>query len=52
VVQAPLYEIFRAIAGRRSASQIQGWSWSQDPERYIAAGPPYPFAWAAHPIVD
>ncbi len=52
VVEAPAYEVFRAIAGRRSASQIQGWAWSQDPEPYIVAGPPYPFAWAAHPIVD
>ena len=33
-------------------SQVQGWSWSQDPDPYIAAGLPYPFAWATHPIVD
>jgi uncharacterized protein (TIGR03083 family) len=52
LIEAPLYEVFRACAGRRSAAQVASWSWSQDPGPYLAAGPPYPFAWAAHPIDD
>ena len=46
------YEVFRGLAGRRSAAQVAGWSWSGDPGPYLAAGPPYPFRWARTPIVD
>jgi uncharacterized protein (TIGR03083 family) len=52
VVEAPLYEIFRALAGRRSRDQVRDWAWSSDPEPYIAAGLPYPFRWAAQGITD
>lgn len=45
-VEAPAYEVFRALAGRRSVDQIRAWNWSQDPEAYIAAGLPYPFSFA------
>lgn len=46
-VEAPAYEVFRALAGRRSVDQMRAWSWSHDPEAYIAAGLPYPFSFAA-----
>jgi hypothetical protein len=51
-VDAPAYEVFRAIAGRRSAEQVRSWTWSADPSPVIAAGLPYPFTFAAAPIVD
>jgi uncharacterized protein (TIGR03083 family) len=51
-VQAPLYELFRALSGRRSTSQIRAWSWSEDPEPFIVAGLPYPFHWATATIED
>ncbi len=46
------YEVFRGLAGRRSAAQVASWAWSEDPSPYLAAGPPYPFRWARVPIVD
>jgi uncharacterized protein (TIGR03083 family) len=46
------YELFRALAGRRSAAQVRAWDWSIDPEPFVAAGLPYPFRWAAEDIVD
>jgi uncharacterized protein (TIGR03083 family) len=51
-VTAPVYELFRALAGRRSPDQVRAWSWSTDPEPFLAAGLPYPFRWAANPIED
>ena len=51
-VEADLYEVFRGLAGRRSAAQVAGWSWSGDPSPCLTAGPPYPFRWARDPIVD
>jgi uncharacterized protein (TIGR03083 family) len=46
VVEAPLYELFRALAGRRSADQFRSWSWSDSAEPFVQAGLPYPFKWA------
>jgi uncharacterized protein (TIGR03083 family) len=46
------YEVFRGLAGRRSAEQVANWAWSDDPGPYLDAGPPYPFRWARIPIVD
>lgn len=51
-VEADLYEVFRGLAGRRSAAQVAAWSWSGDPSPCLTAGPPYPFRWARDPIVD
>jgi uncharacterized protein (TIGR03083 family) len=51
-VGVDLYEVFRALAGRRTAAQVAKWSWSCDPTPYLAAGPPYPFGWARIPIAD
>ena len=45
------YEIFRALAGRRSESQVRAWSWSGSPEAFISAGLPDPFRWAADDVV-
>jgi uncharacterized protein (TIGR03083 family) len=52
VVEAPAYEVFRALAGRRSDEQVRSWAWSRDPSPFIAAGLPYPFSWAAEPITE
>jgi uncharacterized protein (TIGR03083 family) len=51
-VEAPLYEVFRALAGRRSRDQARGWKWSADPEPVIEAGLPFPFRWAATSLDD
>lgn len=51
-VSAPRYDVFRALAGRRSAAQVAAWDWSADPTPFLAAGIGYPFAWAATDIVD
>jgi uncharacterized protein (TIGR03083 family) len=43
-VDAPAYEFFRALTGRRSTAQMENWQWSDDPGPYFAAGLPYPFS--------
>src|SRR5262249_26531200 len=52
VVQTSAYELFRALAGRRSVDQIRAWKWSSDPDVCLTAGPPYPFSWATRPLHD
>jgi uncharacterized protein (TIGR03083 family) len=52
IVKAPLYEVFRALAGRRSEDQVRAWSWSSDPEPYLGAGLPYPFQWTTATLWD
>jgi uncharacterized protein (TIGR03083 family) len=52
IVQPPIYELFRALAGRRSSKQVREWSWSADPEPFIAAGLPFPFERTSTTIVD
>jgi hypothetical protein len=52
VVDADGYEVFRALAGRRSRNQISRWAWSADPSVYLDAGPAAPFSWAAHDLID
>jgi uncharacterized protein (TIGR03083 family) len=52
VVEVPAYEVFRALAGRRSAEQVESWSWSRDPSPFIAAGLPFPFSFAVASIID
>ena len=52
IVEAPLYEVFRALAGRRSEDQVRAWRWSSDSEPYIAAGLPYPFRWRMTALSD
>jgi uncharacterized protein (TIGR03083 family) len=52
VVEASGYEVFRALAGRRSDGQVRSWDWSADPEPFVAAGLAYPFHWSTGDIVD
>ena len=52
VAETTAYEVFRALAGRRSARQVREWHWSEDPSAYIAAGLPYPFQWAIADVVE
>jgi uncharacterized protein (TIGR03083 family) len=51
-VTVAAFDVFRGLAGRRSADQVRGWAWSSDPEPYLRAGLPYPFQSAAADIVD
>jgi len=52
VVETSAYELFRALAGRRSADQVRRWKWSVPPDPYIEAGLPYPFHWASADLLD
>jgi uncharacterized protein (TIGR03083 family) len=51
-VIAPAYEVFRALAGRRTQEQVRAWDWDHDPSPYLAAGLPYPFHWATTNLAD
>jgi uncharacterized protein (TIGR03083 family) len=51
-VVAPAYELFRALAGRRTHEQVRSWGWDNDPSPYLAAGLPYPFSWATTDLTD
>jgi uncharacterized protein (TIGR03083 family) len=44
------YELFRALAGRRTRSQLRAWNWSSDPEVFLAAGLPYLFEFPAESV--
>ena len=52
LVDAPVYELFRGVGGRRSLDQVVGWNWAADPEPILSLGLPYPFRWAAHALFD
>lgn len=52
MVTAERYELFRALFGRRSASQVAAWEWSVAPDAYIEAGLPSPFRWADRDLND
>jgi hypothetical protein len=52
VVETSAYELFRALAGRRSERQISAWRWTGSPGAFVAAGPPYPFKWAHRDILN
>lgn len=51
-VTTSAYEVFRALFGRRSRAQVEGWDWSVDPTPYLDAGLPTPFRWASAPLDD
>jgi uncharacterized protein (TIGR03083 family) len=51
-VEASAYEVFRGLAGRRSAEQVRAWTWSGDPEPYVHAGLAYPFQWSTTDLTD
>jgi len=52
VAEAPAYELFRALSGRRSPSQVRTWKWTESPERFLDIGLPYPFHWADVDVLD
>jgi uncharacterized protein (TIGR03083 family) len=52
IVTPTAYELFRALAGRRSISQVRAWPWSADPDPILRLGLPYPFQWAETQITD
>ena len=51
-VEAPAYEAFRALYGRRSEAQVASWQWLGSAAPYIEAGLPFPFRWAESAMVD
>jgi hypothetical protein len=51
-VQTSAYEVFRAVAGRRSEAQVRTWDWSGDPDPYLNSGLPYPFRWSSEDLAD
>ena len=52
VVEAPAYELFRALSGRRSPSQVRTWKWAGSPDPFLDIGLPYPFQWADGDVAD
>ncbi|HJR18992.1 MAG TPA: hypothetical protein VJ922_04675 [Actinomycetota bacterium] len=40
-VTAPMFELFRALSGRRSVDQIRAFSWDGDPRPYLAVFSPF-----------
>ena len=52
VVEAPAYEFFRALSGRRSPSQVRMWKWTGNPDSFLDIGLPYPFHWADGDVLD
>jgi len=52
VAEAPAYEFFRALSGRRSSSQVRMWKWSGGPDLFLDIGLPYPFHWADGDVLD
>ena len=52
VVEAPAYEFFRALSGRRSQPQVRMWEWSGNLDPFLEIGLPYPFHWADGDVVD
>lgn len=51
-VEVDAYDLFRALAGRRSEQQVRSWRWSADPTPFVEAGIGFPFRWSATDIVD
>ena len=51
-VTTSAYDLFRALAGRRSEDQVRNWRWSQDPTSVLVAKLPYPFEFAVASIED
>jgi uncharacterized protein (TIGR03083 family) len=51
-VEAPAYELWRALYGRRSRAQVAAFAWSGDSRPYLDAGLGFPFAWSAVPLTD
>jgi len=51
-VRTSAYEVFRALAGRRSEAQVRAWDWSDDPDPYLSSGLPYPFRWSPEDLED
>jgi len=52
VIAPTAYELFRALAGRRSREQVRAWRWSTDPDPIRELGLPYPLQWAKTEITD
>ena len=49
-VAAPRFDLFRALAGRRSRSQVLDFEWKGDPEPYLDVFLAYRFRWAVEDI--
>jgi uncharacterized protein (TIGR03083 family) len=51
-VEAPAFELFRALTGRRSQGQIRRFRWTVDPEPYLVAFQNGPFATSPQDIEE
>lgn len=51
-LEAPAFEVVRAVSGRRSAAQIRGMAWSVDPGPYLPALVGGPFTMAAADVEE
>ncbi|MEY2477157.1 MAG: hypothetical protein QOG87_2472 [Actinomycetota bacterium] len=51
-LRAPVFELARALSGRRSHNQIRGFEWSVDPEPYLSAFEFGPFHPPATDVVE
>jgi uncharacterized protein (TIGR03083 family) len=51
-LEAPSFELFRAMAGRRSPSQIRAYAWTCDPDLYLPAFDYGPFTARSTDLVE
>ena len=51
-VSAETFEMFRALAGRRSRAQVLAYDWEGDPEPYLEKWMSGPFAWPSTDVIE
>jgi uncharacterized protein (TIGR03083 family) len=51
-VEAPAFELFRALTGRRSEAQIKAFAWTVDPSPYLPAFAFGPFSTSSQDVVE
>lgn len=50
--ETTLFEVLRGVTGRRNLDQLRAWSWSTDPEPYLAGFTWGPFRVREEPLVE
>jgi uncharacterized protein (TIGR03083 family) len=51
-LNAPRFEVWRSLSGRRSRDQVGEWSWEGDRDAVLAHWLEWPFEWPRDPIVE